>query len=132
MLGELAQEAPAMQAHDGSSDALLQGVPARVEPVIDDVPLGVDNNDVDGTEPCPDDAVGGLCRDLVVHGSGTSAPRCTAPGDTVLAPWFLSAMALGESNYVCQVPPAHRPCLSTRGRWRTMWSRRVHGLQWRT
>jgi hypothetical protein len=45
MLGELAQEAPAMQANDGSSDALLQGVPAQVEPIIDDVPLGVDNND---------------------------------------------------------------------------------------
>jgi hypothetical protein len=40
-----------MQAQDGSNSALLQGVPARVEAVTDDAPLGTNNVEVDSAEP---------------------------------------------------------------------------------
>jgi hypothetical protein len=42
-----AQEALVMQVQDESGASLLQGVPAQVEPVADDMPLGADGVEVD-------------------------------------------------------------------------------------
>jgi hypothetical protein len=45
------QVAPVTQVQDGSSAALSQGVPARVQLVADDTPLGADSVEVDGADP---------------------------------------------------------------------------------
>jgi hypothetical protein len=46
------------EALDGSNATLLQGVPARVEPGADDMPLGVVSVVVDGADPGSGDDVG--------------------------------------------------------------------------
>jgi hypothetical protein len=50
------------------------------------------------TEPRQDNVVGGPCLDLVMQGSGASAPWHVGPGDAVLAPEFLGAMDPGVAG----------------------------------
>jgi hypothetical protein len=50
--------------------------------------LGADSVEVDGTEPRPNNAAGGLSMHLVMHGSGASMTGSTAPGDVVPSPEF--------------------------------------------
>jgi hypothetical protein len=85
-------------------------MPARVEATASDGLLGADSVEVDGTKPQPDDAAKGLCLDLVMRGSGTSTPRCTASGNAVPAPRFSGAMdprvaGHGLSGFCGLLPP---------------------------
>jgi hypothetical protein len=89
---------PHAQTWDGSGTVLLLGVPARVEPVADDAPLSADSIEADGACLWLDDAIGGLCQDLVVLGVGPSMPGCTTPGDVVPAPEFSGAMSPGVAR----------------------------------
>jgi hypothetical protein len=68
---------------DGSGAPLLQGVPARVESIIDDALLGADGVEADGADPRPDDDARSVHWDLVVCGVGPSTPEFLAPGDAV-------------------------------------------------
>jgi hypothetical protein len=69
-----------------------------VEPVADDASLDTDSVEVNGVEPRPSDVVGGLCQDLEVRGSGTSAPSCIAPGDAVPTLSFSGVVGLGATG----------------------------------
>jgi hypothetical protein len=57
--------------------------------------LSIDNIDMDGIEPRPYDAIGGLCLDLMIHSSIPSMPGGTTPGDAVSARGFLGVMDPG-------------------------------------
>jgi hypothetical protein len=83
---------------DGSGTTLLHGVPTRVEPATNNVPLGADSIEADGVGPWPDDDAGGLHRDLAVPGDGPSSPGFTTPCDAVPALGSIGAVGLGVAG----------------------------------
>jgi hypothetical protein len=89
---------PHVQMWDGSDTALLRGVPAWVEPVADDTPLGTDSVEANGACPWVDDCCWRSMPGLGVLGAGPSMHECTAPGDAVLAPRFSGAMSPGVAR----------------------------------
>jgi hypothetical protein len=79
---------------DGSGATLLQGVLAQVLPVADDMPLGTDSVEADGVDYRPDDDVGRLCHDFVLHGASPGTLRYIASGDVAPAPRSSGATSL--------------------------------------
>jgi hypothetical protein len=80
------------QAQDESGATPLQGMPARVEPNVDDVPLGAISIDANRVES-------------MVHGASPGTPGHTAPRDTVSAPGFPVAVGLGVARLLLSKSP---------------------------